>query len=175
LHVQTCPQFQVPEAGVHGVLHRGFQVGVVEDDERRLAAELQRYGDDVLSGRCQDLAPAPHRAGHRDHRRDRMAYQRIAYDPPRPRDDVDDPRRDPGLLDDPRQRERRERGLFVWLENDGVARRDVRGDLVGKQRRRIVPGDDADHDAVGDVPDHQYSFVASGANMAPIWAHSNVA
>jgi hypothetical protein len=56
----------VPETGVDRVLHRGVEVRVLEDNERRLAAQFQRDGGDVLGGGRQDLAPRPHRArdGH---------------------------------------------------------------------------------------------------------------
>src|ERR687893_470972 len=48
----------VPEAGVNSVLDRGRDVGVLEDYERRLAAQLERDRGDVLRGGGEDLAPA---------------------------------------------------------------------------------------------------------------------
>ena len=39
-----------------GLLRRRVDVGVVEDDERVLAAELGREGDEVASGRDADVA-----------------------------------------------------------------------------------------------------------------------
>src|SRR5919112_495926 len=53
----------VPEACVDRVLDRGGYVGIVEDDERCLPAQLSRDRYDVLRGSAEDLSPTAYRAG----------------------------------------------------------------------------------------------------------------
>src|ERR671917_1419348 len=145
----------IPETRVHSVLDRGVQVGVLEDYERRLPAQLERDRGNILRGRGEDLASTAHRAGHAHHLGYGVANQRVADDPPSAGDDVDYPRGHPDLLDDTGEREGRQRRVLVWLEDDGVARHDGRRHLPGEERRRIVPGDDADHHPVGHRPDEE--------------------
>ena len=56
----------VAHLGDHGALDRGVDVGVLEDDERRVAAELHRRLDDVVGGAVQELAADLGRAGEGD-------------------------------------------------------------------------------------------------------------
>ena len=48
-----------------GQVHRQVEVGVVEDQQRRLAAELERQRHDVGRGRRGDDPGGRHRAGER--------------------------------------------------------------------------------------------------------------
>ena len=52
-----------------------LDVGVVEDDDRRLAAELEMDPLQVGGGGRGHLHPGPDAAGDRDHRRDRVRDQ----------------------------------------------------------------------------------------------------
>src|ERR687894_937253 len=103
----------VPEAGVHRVLDGDVEVGVVEDYERRLAAELQRDRGDVVGGGGEDLAPGPYGAGDGDHLRQRARHERAAGGAAPASDDVYDAAGHPSLGDDPGDGEGRQRGLFV--------------------------------------------------------------
>ena len=64
---------------------RRLDVGVVEDDDRRLAAELEVDPLEVGRGRAGDLAAGPHRAGDRDHLRGPVLDQRRGRCPGRRR------------------------------------------------------------------------------------------
>ena len=59
----------VEVAGDRDVLGGLLEVGVVEDDDRRLAAELEVDPLEVLGGGGGHLHAGPHRAGDRDHLR----------------------------------------------------------------------------------------------------------
>jgi len=47
-------------------LDRGFQIGIVKDDERIAVAELQRGRLEVLPGACRDAATGRGATGQRD-------------------------------------------------------------------------------------------------------------
>ena len=59
-------------------LGRLLDVRVVEDDHRRLAAELEVDALEVGGRRSGDLHPGPHRAGDRDHLRGLVLHQAAA-------------------------------------------------------------------------------------------------
>ena len=92
-------QERAPRAGADGEL----EVGVVEDDQRRVAAQLQVGALEMACGRLSDATAGGSGAGEGDHpypwRLDeRRADRRVA------RQDVQHPGRQPGLLEDPRDR-----------------------------------------------------------------------
>ena len=64
LQVQTEPPKKNFE--VDSRVDRLVDVGVVHDDEGRLAAELEADRLDALGAERVDLAAGPHAAGHRD-------------------------------------------------------------------------------------------------------------
>ena len=61
------------EIAEHGAADGVFEIGVVEDDQRRLAAKLHRRVLHLRAGERQHLAAGRHRAGQRDLGDDRMA------------------------------------------------------------------------------------------------------
>ncbi|CAB4925832.1 unannotated protein [freshwater metagenome] len=114
---------------------------VVEDDVRRLAAELQgqhllRPGDGA-----GDLLAHLGRAGEGD-----LVHVGVLDDRPAgvagAGHDVDHARGQVGLLADLREQQRGQRGGLGRLEDDGVARRQGRGHLPGQHHQREVPRDD---------------------------------
>ena len=119
---------------------------VVEDDVGGLAAELE---GDLLVGagdRAGDRLADLGRAGEGDLvdvgvRHDRAAGVAGAGD------DVDDARREVGLLADLGEEQRGQRGGLGRLEDDRVAARQGRGDLPRQHQQREVPRDDLAGDA----------------------------
>ena len=75
--------------GAQAVDHR-VDIGVVEDDDRRLAAELQMRALDRLGGRLQHLLAGGDVAGDRDHVDLGMVDQRVADALAAPEHDIDD-------------------------------------------------------------------------------------
>ncbi len=133
---------RVAELADHRAGDRGVQVGVVEDEERRVAAELERDLLD-LSGalRHQQLADLG-RAGEAELAHDRVRGQ-LAADQRRvgrrSGDDREDAARDAGALGELDQRERRERRLLGGLDDHRAARGERGGGLAGDHRGGEVP------------------------------------
>ena len=63
----------------HRALDRSVEVGVLEHEERRVAAELHRDAQDLLGGLFDQLAPDLRRAGERQLARARVLQQRFDH------------------------------------------------------------------------------------------------
>src|SRR5205823_6966488 len=135
---------------VHHALDDAVQIGVVEYEERALAAELERQLLARPGGRLADDASHLRRAREGDFvdvavRDQQPAGTAVA------RDDVQHAGGEPGLMRDLGQAQRRERRELRRLEHHGVSGRERRRDLPGEHQEREVPGDDLPHDAHGTV------------------------
>ncbi len=140
----------VPELAQDRAGHRIREIGVVEDDERRVAAELER---DLL-----DLARAlrHEQLAHLGRAREaELAHERVRRHLAADRrgilgvtgDDGEDAGRHACLLGERCDRERRQRGLLGGLQHHRAADRERRSRLSRRHRRREVPGSDARGDA----------------------------
>ena len=145
---------RVPVAGDLDPLGDRGRVGVVEHDDRRLAAELEVDALQVVRGRARDLLARRHVAGQRDH-----AHVRVADDPRADGftvagDHVQDARREdlPGQLG---HTERRQRRLLGRLEDDDVTGRERRRDLPDGHHQRVVPRCDLADDPHRLAADHR--------------------
>ena len=126
----------------------GVEVGVVEDDVGRLAAELKAGGLHRVGAAVQDLPGGVRAAGERHLLHQRVTDERRAG-LGRARQDVHHAGREARLLDQVGEQLAGERGQLRRLDHDRVTRRQRRGDLHRQRDKRAVPGDDdADH-AVG--------------------------
>eukprot|EP01139_Manchomonas_bermudensis_P024364 Amastigsp_a842540_113.p2 type:complete len:396 gc:universal Amastigsp_a842540_113:1228-41(-) len=134
--------------GVDDALDGRVKVGRVEDDERRLAAKLER---DLLAGACETTAQITADGGGASEgnlidvgvvRKDRARAARGG-------DDVDDARRDAGLGADLCKEKRREARVRRGLDDDRVAHRQSRRDFPAENHEREVPGNDACDDTHG--------------------------
>ena len=118
-------------------LDGGLDVGVVEDDDRRLAAELEVDALEVARRALGHLHAGADRAGDRDERRRRVLDEHAAGLAVAG-DDVE------GALGQELRgelgEEQRRLGRRVGgLEDDGVARGERRGDLPHRHHHRVVP------------------------------------
>jgi hypothetical protein len=133
--------------GDHRPFDRRIDVGVFEDDEGRIAAELEA---DALHGggrlRHQELADR-RRAGEADEAHRRMLAPDLADGGRVAGDDVDDAGRDAGAVGELGQGESRQRRLGSGLHHHGAADGDRRRALAGDHRRREVPRRDGGADA----------------------------
>ena len=118
------------------------EVGVVEDDDRVLAAELEVDPLEVLRAVLHDGHARVARAGERDHGHIGMAYQPIADGAPTAVHDVDDALGDTGLVQQLDEALPERGRVSRRLEDDGVPRDERRRDLPGRDRDREVPGRD---------------------------------
>ena len=69
----------VAHLGDHRALDRGVDVGVLEHDERRVAAQFHRGLDDIVGGLMQQLAADLGRAGERHHAHARIVQHRATH------------------------------------------------------------------------------------------------
>ena len=83
------------EAADNGRAHRMLQVGIVEDDEWRVAAELQRHPLELrgLHRKRTDMSAHPRRTRERDQAGNRVRGERITDLRDRADDDVEKTRR----------------------------------------------------------------------------------
>ena len=116
-----------------------LDVGVVEDDHRRLAAELEVHPLEVGGGGRGDLHAGADRAGDRDHLRGLVLDQRAAGVAVAG-DDVEHARRQE-LLGQLGRAASSDAGVVSRrLEHDRVAGGQRRGDLPDHHHQRVVPG-----------------------------------
>ncbi len=137
--------------GVHHPFDRAVQVRVVEDEKRRLAAQLQRQALARPRRRLADQPADLGRAGEGDLVDAGMPDQQLAGAAVA-LDDVDHPGRQAGVAADPGEGGRGERGEFRRLQDHRVAHRQGRRDLPGQHEEREVPRDDLPGDAHRHVP-----------------------
>ena len=131
--------------------HRGQRdVAVVEEDERRLAAELEEHALHGRARRGHDLAADGRRAGER-HDVDVGVRRQLGADGGvGRREHVHDAGRDVGRLgDELAERERRPRRVGRALEHDGAAGRERGRELRERELDRVVVRRDRADDAGG--------------------------
>ena len=130
----------VAHLGQHRAVDGGGDVGVLEDEEGGVAAELHRHPQQLL-GRLLDELPA-HGGGTRE---GQLAQARVADDRladgtrVRGRHDVEDAVGQARLLENAGEQEHRQGRLVGGLDDHGAAGRDGRPDLAGAHREREVP------------------------------------
>ncbi len=153
--VQSWPG--VPVAPQLDRLGDRVEVGVVEDDDRRLATELEVQPLDLVGGDPCDVLAGVRVAGHRHHPDLGVADERVADDRAAAGDHVEHARRqDVGR--DLGQDQRRQRGPDGRLEDDRVAGREGRADLPAGHHDRVVPRRDG--------RDHAHRFAADERGVA---------
>ncbi len=123
-----------------------IEVGVVEHDDRAVAAELEDRG--LARGGRGDLLAGLGRADEADAVRARVAGDLVADRRARPGDEVEDARRQIRLGDALGERDRGDRRRRRGRPDDGVAGGERGRDQLGGHRVRPVPRrDHADHAA----------------------------
>ena len=134
------------EARGDGRLGGEVEIGVLEDDHRAVAAELEHRG--LAGGRLGDPAAGLGRADEADAVRARVARDLVADDGAGAGDEVEDAGRQVGLGDALGEGDAGDRGRRGRRPHDGVAAGERGRDQLGRHRVRPVPGrDHADHAA----------------------------
>ena len=125
--------------------HRGVvDVGVVEHDERVVAAELERAVLELAAGDLRDLAAGPGRAGEVDHRRRPGGRRAPAPTSTPPGTTWSSPAGQPGRGEDLGEHDAAaDRRLGRRLQHDGVAERERGRDHAHAEDEREVPRRDA--------------------------------
>ena len=138
----------VLDAGVDEVGQRRVEVGVGEDELRRLAAELERHRHDVRRRGGRDLAADRDRAGEGEVVDAGVGGEGGAGLLAEARHDVEGARRQVGLLGEAGEGERGQARLLGGLQHAGVAGGEGACDRAPDDLHRVVPGDDVAGDAV---------------------------
>ena len=134
------------EVAEHRAADGAVEVGVVEDDQRRLAAELQRHVLQAVGGRRhRPWGRSPTEPVTETLAMPGCADQRRA-DRARALDHVEDAVGQAGLGEDLAELQGAERGQLGRLEDHGVAAGERRGRLPAGDLAGVVPGADADAD-----------------------------
>src|SRR5207245_1849987 len=143
----------IDHRGGDGPFRGGRDVRVVEHDEGPLAAEFEVELLHVRLRGFHDVLPGRRVAGQGDHVDLVARCELMPDDPARTRDQIDGPRRDPGLLDELPEFEGRERRERRRLQDRRVARGEGGRKLPDCHHERIVPWRDLADDADWFPPD----------------------
>lgn len=154
------------EDAVHDAGEGLLQVGVLQHDRRGLAAEFEGDGDEFVGGGVGEGAAGGGAAGEGDLLHGRVADDRVADDAAAAGQDGEQGGGQPGLgecpVDEAAEREGDEGRPLGGLEEDGVARGEGGGELLGVAGDRRVPGGDRADDADGFVDAHRDVRAAGG-------------
>ena len=124
-----------------------LQVGVVENDVRRLAAQFLTDTLDGIGRTLGDVDACAGRAGEGNHVDAGMLAHRCADIGTEAVDQIEHTLRHAGLMKNFRENQRGRRRIFRRLQDHGAARRDRRRDLAGDLVERPVPRRDHTDDA----------------------------
>ena len=144
----------VVEAEAAHALGHEVEVGVVEHDHRRLAAELEVGALEGRRGRLHHPPPGADGAGQARHVHRAVRYQGLAGRRAPPQHDAHHPRRE-DLGEIAAQPQRGQRRHLRGLEDERVARRQDGAELPRRHHQRVVPGRDGGDHAHGVAPDHR--------------------
>ena len=133
------------EIGEDRPRYRTVQIGIVKNHQGRFAAQFHRH---MLHPRCRrriDAPPGGHRSGQR-HLGDAGVGNQGSAHGPHPLNDIVNPRRGPGLVQDFRDFQGTERGGFGWLEDHRIATGQRRRSFPGGNLGGVIPRPDPDAD-----------------------------
>ena len=129
------------------LLDRSVEIGVGEDEERRLAAELEGDRDDVLGRGLADQASGVDRARERDTADPGMGDERGSRLLSDPLHNVQDPRRQLGLLGEIGEEGAGQRRPLGRLQDGRASGGKGRTDFPGREHEGRIPGRDQRRDA----------------------------
>ncbi len=137
--------------GIDDAFDGAIEIGIVEDDEGRLAAELE--GERLAGTRRLVADEAAHfgRTGEGD-LVDTFVRHQGGSGFAGTGDDIDDARRQAHLAAEFGEEKRCERRIFGGLQDHRIAERDSRRDLPGQHEEREIPRHDLADDADGIEP-----------------------
>ena len=133
--------------GEQGSLDRGREVRVREHDVRAFPAEFQEGFLQRVGPRSDDVLSDLDGSGEADLRDVRMAGEPRAGHRAFSGDDIDRTRRKARVDGEPRHLEGAHRRVFGRFQDDGIPRREGRGDVPGDEHEGKIPGDDLADDA----------------------------
>ena len=134
------------ENAVEHARHRVVEVGVIKDDGRRLAAQLQRHRHHLVGGDMGDVLASAGAAGERHALDQRVAGQGVAQQRALAGQHADQALGQAGLFAQTGQAQGQQRGDFRRFDHHRIARRQGWRDLLRLAGNRRIPrGDRGDH------------------------------
>ena len=127
----------IDEAAGCGRLRRAIEVGVIEDDDRAVAAEFHQLR--LAGGALADQLSGRRTAGEADRVGAGIGDDLVADDGARAGHEVEDARRQVRLLDCAHQRDRHQRGRWGGRPDDGIAGGEPRRDVLDRYVHREIP------------------------------------
>jgi len=158
----------IEQFAAHDALDRHAQIGALVHDRRRLAAELERHGREVLCRRLQHLLADRGRAGIEDVIEGEPGEE--FRDLGAALGDGDHVGGQP-LGEDVRDQGRRPRRRLGGLDDHPVARGERRRERTDRQIQGIVPGGDDQRDTLGLPEDLAAGAEKDGAGAAALATH----
>src|SRR5690606_2604955 len=153
----------VAHLGQHRSVDGGVEVGVVEDDERGVAAEFEGDLQHLLGGLLDECAAHGGGSGEGQLAHARVADHRFAHRAGRGGGDhVEHPVGEAGFDEDVGQRQHGQRGLVGGFDHRGAAGGDGGADLAGAHGHREVPGGDQHGGADGLAHDQEAAAAVGG-------------
>ena len=156
----------------HRAVDGRVDVGVVEDQERRVAAQLHADPLELVGGLLDQLLPDPGGAGEAH-----LAQPRVGHDRGADllgagrRDDVEHAVRQPRLGERRGEGQHRQRRLLGGLDDHRAAGGDGRADLAGAHGEREVPGRHEEAGADRLLDGQQPAAAGRGLHPAAVDAH----
>ena len=154
----------VVDTAADGLVHGVVEIGVVEDQDAVVAAELHDRAGHVLRGVLDDVDADGGAAGEADAVDLRRIGQRTANGAAAAGDDLQDLAGDTGLDHDLRHQDGAERCVGRGLHNDGVAGSQRRAGLVAEELNGEIEGIDTGDDAERLVIRHD-QIIRAGKHM----------
>ena len=144
VHVNACTCHAALPGGTEvagdDAVHRSINIGVVEHDDGRLAAEFERHDSKVLCGVAHHVARRIESTSECDARHQRVAGEDAPARVALTRDHVHHTRRKAHLVCDTRQLQQCRRAMLAGLQHDGVPGCERRPHLHRRQKELVVPG-----------------------------------
>ena len=130
----------VAELGRDGAIDGLVEIGIVEHDERRVAAQLHRRAQHTGCGLLEQPLPDRRRTGEGQLPEPRVTDDRLGHRRRcRRGEHVDYPCRHAGILEELREIQSRQRSELGRIDHHRAPRRERRGDLAGRHGQRKVP------------------------------------
>jgi hypothetical protein len=158
LEIEIAALAMVEEDAGGCALDGGIDIGIVQDDVGRLAAQFQAHPAQIVRGGLDDQLADFGRAGEGDLVDIRMRGQCRARGFAKAGHDIDYAVGKPGFQQQLAQLQAGQRRFFRYLEHHGAAGGERGAQLPGRHQQREIPGNDLAHHADRFGPDEGVIF-----------------
>ena len=132
--------------GINNAFNRAIEIGIIENNERRFAAEFQSQGF-ASSSRCLADQAAHFGGACEGNLVDSRMFNKSRTRSPLARHHIENARRQASLVGQFRKQQSRKRGKFRRLQHHGISGSQCRGHLPCQHQQRKIPRNDLAHNA----------------------------